>query len=234
MSLHSVLAEYSHHFASVVPFTEGVDRIVRFDFTENNRELSEEIVADTRLFSSFINERLRHSGARYGIGGYDEHRTIYKRSSLFGNSEVSLSGEMRRLHLGTDIWSEEGTPVMAPLDGFVHSFAFNDRFGDYGATIILQHKLNRIAFYTLYGHLNLDSIQRRSTGEHIKKGQGFANFGHPGENGHWPPHLHFQLIDDIGEWSGDYPGVCAYSEKERWLRNSPDPELILQMNRFIS
>jgi hypothetical protein len=27
----------------------------------------------------------------------------------------------------------------------------------------------------------------------------------------------------------DYPGVCAYSEKDAYLANCPDPDLILNM-----
>jgi hypothetical protein len=70
-------------------------------------------------------------------------------------------------------------------------------------------------------------------GERISKGDVFAEFGIPAENGQWPPHLHFQIIVDIGEYKGDYPGVCKVSEKEKWLSNSPDPDLILQLNQYI-
>jgi len=41
------------------------------------------------------------------------------------------------------------------------------------------------------------------------------------------------VILDIGMYAGDYPGVCKYSEKEQYLKNCPDPDLILQMNRYI-
>ena len=141
--------------------------------------------------------------------------------------------EPRRLHLGTDIWGKPNSAVMAPLNGLVHSFAFNNRFGDYGSTIILSHYLDGISFYTLYGHLSLNSIKNIQEGDRIDKGDLFAEFGIPAENGSWPPHLHFQIIVDIGEWSGDYPGVCKFSEKEKWLLNSPDPDYILQLNRYI-
>jgi murein DD-endopeptidase MepM/ murein hydrolase activator NlpD len=122
---------------------------------------------------------------------------------------------------------------MAPLDGIVHSFAFNDRMGDYGATIILSHALPGKCFYTLYGHLSLNSIKNLEEGERVSRGDIIAEFGIPAENGQWPPHLHFQLVEDIGGWKGDYPGVCKYSEREKWLQNSPDPEIILTLNRFI-
>jgi hypothetical protein len=38
----------------------------------------------------------------------------------------------------------------------------------------------------------------------------------------------------MGIKEGDYPGVCKYSEREKYLENCPDPDLILQMNRYIN
>jgi hypothetical protein len=29
--------------------------------------------------------------------------------------------------------------------------------------------------------------------------------------------------------SGDYPGVCKYSEREKYLTNCPNPDLVLGM-----
>ncbi len=50
-----------------------------------------------------------------------------------------------------------------------------------------------------------------------------ARFGGPEENGHWPPHLHLQVVLDMGGWKGDYPGVCSDSELDFFLGNCPDP-----------
>jgi len=36
------------------------------------------------------------------------------------------------------------------------------------------------------------------------------------------------LIEDMQGLKGDYPGVCKFSERERYLANCPDPELILR------
>ena len=60
-----------------------------------------------------------------------------------------------------------------------------------------------------------------------------AEFGMRFENGNWPPHLHFQLIMDMEGWTGDYPGVCKFSEKDKWLANCPDPDLVLGMMRYV-
>jgi murein DD-endopeptidase MepM/ murein hydrolase activator NlpD len=79
----------------------------------------------------------------------------------------------------------------------------------------------------------LNSIKNISGGDRITKGDVFAEFGIPAENGQWPPHLHFQVINDIEGWSGDYPGVCKYSEREKYLLNCPDPDLMLKLNKYI-
>ena len=71
-------------------------------------------------------------------------------------------------------------------------------------------------------------------GQFITRGEKFAHFGPWEENGNWPPHLHFQIILDMGIWEGDYPGVCKMSEAIKYLQNSPDPDLIVQLKRFIS
>ena len=133
----------------------------------------------------------------------------------------------RSLHLGVDIWGAAGTPVYAPMGGMVHSFAFNNNFGDYGATIILQHHIDMITFYTLYGHLSLTDLDPLRIGKYLTRGEVVGHFGTPNENGNWPPHLHFQIIDDMGIKQGDYPGVCSLNEAEKYLKNCPDPNLML-------
>ena len=231
-SLENILSKYQNDFYSVVPFHATSDKLLLMDFTSNNKELNEEILSDTNRFSQYINHQLKTHRATYGIGGYNEHRTIYSRSNVF--NPANENEEPRRLHLGTDIWAEEKTPVSAPIDGIVHGFAFNNAYGDYGATIILTHNLEGKTFHTLYGHLSLNSIKNMQEGERIKKGDVFAEFGIPVENGSWPPHLHFQIIIDMDRGKGDYPGVCKLSEKESYLFNSPDPDLILQMMQYAT
>ena len=218
-------------FFPVINFNPKKDKLLQLDFTENNLELTGEIIENTSLFSAYINNKLRKAHANLGIGGYGEHRTVYSRSRMFDGP--NYLDEPRRLHLGTDIWAPAGTPVFAPIGGMVHGFAFNDHFGDYGATMILLHQLDGFPFYTLYGHLSLRDIGMLREGQYIIRGEEIAHFGEPHENGHWPPHLHFQIIFDIGVNEGDYPGVCKLSEKEKYLNNCPDPDLILQMNKYL-
>ncbi|MCF8340866.1 MAG: peptidoglycan DD-metalloendopeptidase family protein [Chitinophagaceae bacterium] len=200
------------------------------DFTENNEVLTPDILSDVALFSTEINQHLQNNNAKFGIGGYNEHRTLYSRSDVFSGNEFNR--EPRRLHLGLDIWGDAGTPVFAPLGGMIHSFAFNNKYGDYGATIILLHQLDGVAFYSLYGHLSLKDLNIKE-GRYINRGEEFAHFGLPEENGQWPPHLHFQLIVDLEMYEGDYPGVCALSQRDKYLKNCPDPDLMAHLNQYI-
>jgi peptidoglycan LD-endopeptidase LytH len=241
--LTSAIRHHQVNFHPVVPFDPRAERIGRFDLSATNTRLTETIFSDTHAFSQYIEAERIEAGARYLIGGYNELREMYKRSQLFdfaktmagsaGNNTTGATPEPRRLHLGTDIWGEAGTPVKAPLGGMVHSLAYNNQLGDYGATIILQHQLDTHPFYTLYGHLALADLDPLREGYFVTRGQTFAHFGRPIENGQWPPHLHFQVIEDIGSYIGDYPGVCKLSERDKYLSNCPDPDGLLNLNRYL-
>lgn len=223
LQLENFIKDHPDDIGKVVDFDPKTDRLFQFDFTAANTELSPEDVNNTDKFSAWINKKLNNANARYGIGGYMEHRTLYARSGLF-----NTDNEPRRLHLGVDIWAGAGTPVYVPINGRVHSFQDNNNFGDYGPTIILKHDLDGLELYSLYGHLNRESLAGITVNDPVEKGQQIAVFGNQDENGHWPPHLHFQLMFDIEGCYGDYPGVGRYSQKDKYLVNIPDPNLILQ------
>jgi len=226
-TLEEVIAANAKQIHKVVDFDPEYDQLLSLDFTAANTELTDDILADIDVFSAWIEEKLRLNNARYGIGGYNEHRTIYSRSTHFDTGE-----EPRRLHLGVDIWAPARTPIYNFYDATVQSFANNNNFGDYGATIILAYDIAGYKFNALYGHLSLDSLSHLEEGMLIKAGMKFAELGNQHENGSWPPHLHFQLIKDMQGLKGDYPGVCKFNEREKYLANCPDPELILRATFF--
>jgi peptidoglycan LD-endopeptidase LytH len=205
--------------ANIVPFHPETDRIKKLNLSNTNTLLTPDVFNNTERFTAFIEEQLH--GARYGIGGYMENRTVYSRSRVFDGTT-----ESRTLHLGVDIWGTTGTPVIAPIDGIVHSKGYHPEYGNYGATLLLKHQLEGAIFYTLYGHLSEKDMHLES-GTFIKAGTVFAHFGPPEENGHWPPHLHFQVIVDLQGASGDYPGVCAISERDFYQKNCPDPAIFM-------
>lgn len=213
----------------VVDFDSDTDRFYHFNFTRENTDLDPETFSDTKKFTLWISETLKANNCRYGMGGYMEHRTIYARSPLFDTQD-----EPRRLHLGLDIWAEAGTPVYAPLEGKIHSFNDNDHFGDYGPTIIIEHDLNGLELYSLYGHLSRRSLEGLTVGQLVKINQHIGRLGTAEENGHWPPHLHFQLMFNMEGYYGDYPGVCRFSEKKKYVQNIPDPQLLLRFPKAVN
>jgi murein DD-endopeptidase MepM/ murein hydrolase activator NlpD len=230
-SVDNLIRKYQSGFYPVVNFNPSTERLLEMDFTERNKDLTKDIIEDIDKFGAYIDSKLKNGNYKYGIGGYNELRTVYSRSAVF--DAPNPGQEPRRLHLGTDIWGKVGTPVYAFMGGMIHSYGFNDQYGDYGATIILTHQLDALTFHTLYGHLSLRDIERLSSGQYITRGEVIGHFGEPEENGHWPPHLHIQLIQDMELCVGDYPGVCKFSERDKYLANCRDPDLILMMQKFL-
>jgi len=217
----------SHPFASVVPFNLHDPNVYVFDFSDSNEEIKDMDFSDLQKFIDYSFDKLKKNNTPVGIGGYAENRSIYKRSEVF-----KTNNEYRSVHLGIDITAIAGTEIFAPLEGSVHSFQNNSSFGDYGPTIILEHNLDGEIFYTLYGHLSLNSLDGLSEGKEIKKGQKIAELGDPSVNVGWPPHLHFQLITDMLGKKGDFPGVCLPSEKDYYLNICLDPNLILRIKKL--
>ncbi len=162
------------------------------------------------------------------VGGYDEDRPIYT-SAAYGSP---FPAEARTRHLGLDIFAPAYEGVFCPLPGTIHSFKDNRAFKDYGPTIILEHKVGaELVFHTLYGHLARTSFLGMTIGQSVRRGDRLGWLGDADENGSWPPHLHFQIVLEIGDWFGDYPGVCRNSERDRWLLNSPSPmDLLLPVH----
>ena len=230
------LKSLSSTFHPVIDIDPELEKVVSINFSHKNKELEKIDFENTAELSTYMNQLLVEKQAHYGYGGYGELRSVYSRSKLFNKDlgKEFKEEEPRRLHIGADVWAPAGTPVYAPMDGEIHSFAFNDHFGDYGATLILKHRIGDTEFHTLYGHISLrdlDGLQKNST---INKGELIAHFGKEKENGYWPPHLHFQVIRDMHGFEGDYPGVCKLSERRLYLQNCPDPDYLLNMTRFIS
>jgi murein DD-endopeptidase MepM/ murein hydrolase activator NlpD len=195
----------------------------KLDFSASNSDLQTLDISDTSAFEAYVFGQLRDTGKTYGIGGYLENRAIYGRSEVFG----STAGEFRTIHLGVDIWTQAGAPIFSPYPGRVHSFQDNAGFGNYGPTIILEHELDGRRLHSLYGHLMRIDLESLKIGQEFKAGDLLCHVGPFPENGDWPAHLHFQLIWDLGEAWGDYPGVAAERDLEHYRKNCPDPNLVL-------
>ncbi|MDA3778732.1 MAG: peptidoglycan DD-metalloendopeptidase family protein [Bacteroidales bacterium] len=225
--LIKVINENKKFIEPVIKFNNQKDFSV-FDLSVDNKELYDFDITDTNEFANYISSKLDSKKKKIiGIGGYGEDRLIYKKSKHFDGE-----GEARSIHLGIDIWINEGTPVYCPLSGVIHSFKNNNTFGDYGPTIIIEHLLEGITFYTLYGHLSIESIESLTEKQMIRKGDEIGRIGSPLVNGNWPAHLHFQLITDMLNKKGDFYGVAPPSEKEQYYNLCLNPNLILQIDNL--
>ena len=228
-TLPDLLRRHAADFAPVLPVDLNAANVAHLDFTAANPLLTPENLRDTTTFDHLVKAMLAEQHATIGVGGYLENRVIYRRSLHFGAAETPEAAALARcLHLGVDVWLPAGTTVHAPLPARIHSLADNDNFGDYGPTVVLEHELEGTVFYSLYGHLSRHEWQALQPGQLLAAGEIFATVGPFPENGDWPPHLHFQLIADMGRCSGDFPGVARLAEWEKWTTLCPDPNLVLQ------
>lgn len=223
MSFKSVIASIKPDIFPVLGFDINTKPFILFDGSGENSALNNIDLSDVVAFTDYAFSVLKDNNAIGSIGGYLEKRVIYKATPYFGDSD-------RDIHLGVDIFMEAGTVLFAPLNGKIHSFANNKGHGNYGGTIVLEHKINGFKFHTLYGHLSLTSLDGKIIGQKINKGDLLCFIGDYPENGNWPPHLHFQIIIDIEGEKGDYVGVCSEKDLAFYKENCPDPNLILQSN----
>ena len=198
------LKSISSESLSVLDPSIPKSKYIPIDLSESNQELNIVNVSSSSKFGDFVDKHIEENNALVAYGGYLEVRNIYKRSTHF-NSQAS---QERNIHLGIDLWSDAQTPIHTPLDATVHSYKNNTNHGDYGATIILEHNISGVVFYTLNGRLSLSSIEALEIGKAFASGDQIATLGDASINGDYPPHLHFQIIKDLQDCHGDYPGVC--------------------------
>ncbi|MFV1987433.1 MAG: aminotransferase class III-fold pyridoxal phosphate-dependent enzyme [Gemmatimonadota bacterium] len=203
---------------------------------------------DSTRFNRLVFDRMRDAGAKVGIGRYDEVRWWYTTDEFIApGNEVD---EWRSVHIGIDLFAPPDTPVSTPLAGRVVSVRDNDDRLDYGPTVIVEHELagddsaagddGRAAdgdepvrrpfrFWTLYGHLSPRTLEAISPGQAVEAGHVIGWLGAPPRNGDWAPHLHFQIMSDLLDYEGTFPGVAAPSQRAVWLAVSPDPNLLLDI-----
>ena len=118
-----------------------------------------------------------------------------------------------RIHEGTDIFADYGTPIKSTTYGVVEMMGWN-RFGGWRVGIRDIYNV-----YHYYAHMNGydDEIK---IGKVVKPGDilgsvGSTGYGPPGTAGKFPPHLHYGMYKDDGysEWSFDpYPYLRRWEQ----------------------
>ena len=154
----------------------------------------------------------------YSIGRYDEIRPGMYTSSLFTGG--------RCLHIGIDIGAPVGEPVYSARSGYIFSLGILPDKGDYGHSIVVEHRWNNQSIWALYGHLSAASLSLHSVGDQVHGGDLIGWLGTESENGGWPPHLHYQLSWTAPE-GHDMPGVVHPDQRDLALSRYPDPRLFL-------
>ncbi|MFN8441700.1 MAG: aminotransferase class III-fold pyridoxal phosphate-dependent enzyme [Caldilineaceae bacterium] len=218
------LRSQSPHFPISSPPQAGfhIDLSVSSSFLPDPMDLVSESTA------CCVFEQIAAAGAEFGFGGYGEARMIYNGEAF--RNDGSPTAERRTIHLGVDLFIPAGEPIFAPLPGTVHSFHNNAADYDYGPVIMLEHHTDDgTPFYTLYGHLALESLDGLKAGQTVAAGQRIGWIGAQPINGNWTPHLHFQIIVDHLGLGYDFNGVARATQKEIWLGLCPDPNLVLRI-----
>lgn len=120
-----------------------------------------------------------------------------------------------RIHEGTDIFADFGTPVKASTYGVVELKGWNV----YGGWRIGVRDIHNIYHY--YAHLH-QYDKELEIGDVVQPGEtigtvGSTGYGPPGTSGKFPPHLHYGMYRDNGkvEWSFDpYPYLKTWEQSE--------------------
>ncbi|PQB03482.1 aminotransferase class III-fold pyridoxal phosphate-dependent enzyme [Aureitalea marina] len=193
---------------------------------------SREEFNDLDLFQFRIDRLQAEFADKFIAGGYLEPRPLY--TSTAYDRDGNSGSESRTVHLGVDFWLPAGTPVHALFHGTVFTATNDAGFKEYGGLIILKHKENGIEFFTLYGHLSADSPNQFAVGDTVEKGQQLGVLGEPSENGVWAPHLHFQIMLSMLDYTLDFPGVGYKSELAVWKSLCPDPNLLFSKEELTT
>lgn len=216
----------SQKFTPIINPSFTKDEYIPLDLSSTNTELDVDLLTHPHDHHRFLKNYLKENNAQVAYGGYLEQRPLYDRSDYFQAKDPK---DKRNIHLGIDLWCDAGTQVLSPLEGKIHSFQRNQNFGDYGPTIVIKHTVSGQIFHTLYGHLSLDSLEGKEVGQPTQAGEVIARLGVPEINGDYAPHLHFQIIIDMQDNEGDYPGVGSQNSLDFYKKNCPDPNLLLKI-----
>jgi len=201
---------------------------IHLDLSVNSLWIENEAAFNDLTYFQYKIERLQEAHPHKIIaGGYLEPRPLYTSEDYYIPSN---QGPISRcVHLGVDFWLPSKTPVHALLDGTVVMALDRKGEKEYGGFVILEHSFGNDSFFTLYGHLDPASIAAHKVGDALKKGTLVGLLGSIENNGNWAPHLHFQILLDLMDYTDNFPGVQTYQSQELWADLCPDPNLMFQL-----
>ena len=203
----------------------NADNLLLLDLsTDGEHATAMRSMRSTDEFTRYIFERMAARGASVGIGWYLEKRGVYS-TDAYATADPA---ERRDRHLGVDLFLPAGEPVRAPVAGVVEATANNAAALDFGPTVILRHETgDGTPFWTLYGHLSLETLDHVSPGDAVAAGEVVGWIGDAGVNGGWPPHLHFQVMASLLGMGTGIHGVGNDALLDAFASVFIDPTLVL-------
>ncbi len=174
-------------------------------------------IRDITFMQSWNEKILNDNSRKWGIAWYLEDRTLRLRWT-------HLLEAWRVFHLGIDIIAPAWTNIFSPLTWEVIESAIELWNAGYGGYVIVRYTIEDYIFYTLYWHLNPDSLHNLWL---IDSGEIIWEIGSPNVNGWWTTHLHMQNFTwiDFEKWK--MKGYCSLEDLKIINTISPDPSFLL-------
>lgn len=173
----------------------------------------------------FSEQRKRQLADRLSVdwiyGGWMEDRSIIW-------SDTYLKEAAAFLHLGVDLTVPAGTLVNALATSEILYTGTDVPFvGGWGGHVIQRYDYRGEEAILIYAHLGEIRV---TIGDVCEKGVVIGAVGDKTQNGFWSPHLHVQIVRDVGnvtDWKHfldvELDGYGKAAEIEYWSSKCPDP-----------
>lgn len=144
------------------------------------------------------------------VGVWNEHR-----------SGMQIDG--RSVHMGVDLCGRAGDRVHAFFKGTIFLMGSSP---DQGNVMVTKHDIDGYDIYAFHGHLSAKSLEGKTVGQTIKRGEEIGWMGSKAENGGLFAHVHFQL-SMLQPVVAVIPDMVALEHRDIAKAIYPDPRLIL-------
>ena len=199
INLEQIYSELNNNFKSVTDWYNGfIDNTDENMQGENENTNNESSIAANE--ENTENSIVENANETVGVGGSDENITLSQDEQdiayIKENTSIIVpvqgtvtSGYGPRTptdiisanHAGVDIGANEGTEIIAAMEGTVELVS---SYGDYGNHV----KITNGEVSTLYAHCSVICVNQ---GDYVTQGQKIAEVGNTGRT--TGPHLHFEI-----------------------------------------
>ena len=205
INIQQLYSEVNNNFKSVSAWYNGFIGKENENMQENNETINNESINtsnETNTENSIVENKVieETSNEVVGVGGSDENITlsqdeqdiayIKENTSLIvplkgtvtsGYGPRTPTDIISANHAGVDIGANEGTEIIAAMEGTVELVS---SYGDYGNHV----KITNGEISTLYAHCSVITVNQ---GDYVSQGQKIAEVGNTGRT--TGPHLHFEI-----------------------------------------